>query len=474
MDNDKTVQTNFNQLLFGGLSQFVLFTTYFYLLYTEGSKFIFLLPAILLQIIVYLFVMANPVRTLVFFIILLPITAIGIIPTFYREIFIFFIPIFSIFFIGITSFINKEKVNLSKIPITQYLILLMLALIISFINACLRGWFSFQLLRHSYALVQALLILSIISVVLKEKNVLFNTVYFLLLSCGIASLVFLTLGFLQGGFTFRKIFVPFAEFSLNEIAIFFGPYISLGIALIWVVRSFVKKLFIILSVILMSIALIITQSRGGWVAVFIVITYIFIKKKFYKGIVIIGIFITILLSFELLKNILTVRLIQTSGSDISLLQRFLLWQAAVRVIKENFLFGVGMNNFRLIKFHFGIPQWMDLSKVHHAHNIYLDILANLGILGFLGFFGLIRKTIVKLNTVKREFDGELVQLSMALKSALLTFLIHGIIDCGLFRNVTFFSIMVLIGLSWATIKIVSINLKNNNEKNSLDNTPIRQ
>jgi O-antigen ligase len=311
-------------------------------------------------------------------------------------------------------------------------------------------------------LLQSVVLLVVVISTLKERPTLLKSVRILFFSCGIASLIFLIISFSQGMVFARQIRVPFAEFSLNEIAILFDPYIALGISLLWMSNSVKKRIPIILLIAVMVIMLIITQSRGSWIAVFCATIYLFFKKKFFRGIFILALFMLILFSFEVLRSILTIRLEQIGGSDISLLQRFLIWQTALKVIKQNFLFGVGVNNFRLIKFQFGFPLLLDLKKVHHAHNIYLDVLANLGICGFLGFFGLIKASISKLSKITDgKLYGNFVQLSLGLKAALITFLIHGLIDCGIFRNVTLFSVMVILGFSWATINIYTAELEKN-------------
>jgi O-antigen ligase len=426
-----------------------------YFLFINKPLVAFLLPFFLINLFLYLYLIGSPLRLLNFFLAILPVSILGLFPVFYREIFLYFIPIFGIFFLGTTQFINKVNFKLNfTLPVSKYVILLLCALLVSFINVCIRGWFTIKLLRHYYMFLQSLVLFIVVMSSLKDRENLFRAVNILFFGCVIAALIFIIISFSQGMVFARRIKVPFAEFSLNEIAIFVDPYIPIGISLIWISYQMRKKIAILLSIIIIVIALIITQSRGAWIAVFCSTLYLFVKRRFYSGIFILLLLILILFSFEMFRQILTIRLQQIGGSDISLLERFLLWKTSLEVIKQNFLFGVGVNNFRAIKFYYGFPYLLDPAKVHHAHSIYLDILANLGILGFFGFFGLIKTTLSRLSEIiNKKSNGKVALLSLGLKGSLITFLAHGIIDCGLFRNVTMFSVMVILGISWAIIKI---------------------
>jgi len=446
-----------NRLYILGLAQLLFFILYFYLILTGKEIFAYLLPLFFINLCLYPMLISYPQRMLIFFLIMLPFSAIGLFPTFYREIFLYFISIFGIFFLYITQFINKnKKFQISTYPISRQIVLLIAALVISFIHAVLRGWFSFHLLRHSYLMIESIVLLLLLMNLFQAKKDLLKASWIIFLACIIANLIFLSIAFMHGLVVIfvRRAFLPFASYSLNENAIFLGPFIVLGTSFLWLKDFQKKKTIIFLGIFVLVSALVITQSRGSWFAVLGGILYLFFKKRFYKGIVALTIFIAIFFTFQLSRGILTSRLEQIGSGDLALLARFSLWKAAIQIIKENWLFGVGANNFILIKYQFGVPFWLDPVKSFNTHNIYLEILVNLGVLGFIGFFGLIWKTLVKLTKViKYTRDNELAVLSLGLKGALLTFLIHGLIDCGLFLNVIYFSLMILLGFSWAIINI---------------------
>lgn len=442
------------------LLQLALLLIFFYLLFTQNQYIAYLLPFFFINLFIYIYLINSPIRLLNFFLIFMPISTIGLFPVFYREIFLYFIPIFGLFFIGITQFINKSDLRLSWTPISKFIILLLSALIISIINASLHGWFSIKLLRQSYTLIQSVILLIVVISALNDRNKLLKSISILFFSAGISTFLFLIITFAQGLALSRRVIVPFAEFSLNEVAIYFAPYIALGIGLLWSSTSFKKRILIILTIVIMVIALIITQSRGAWMAVFCSTVYLFYKRRYYRGIFIVGFFVAVLFLFSAFRNILSVRLAQFGGGDISLMHRFIIWKTALVMISKNFLFGVGMNNYLLIKYKFGFPTWLDPRKIYHTHNIYLEILTNLGIIGFLGFFGLIFKTLSKLTKIIKSEANDFSMLALGFKAAILTFLIHGLVDSGLFRNVTFFSLIALIGLSWGIVKYCSSQNEN--------------
>lgn len=444
------------------LFQLALLGLFFYILFTQDHYSMYLLPFFFINLFIFIYLINSPIRLFNFFLIFLPISTIGLFPVFYREMFLYFIPIFGLFFIGVTQFINNSDLRLTWTPISKFIILLFLALIVSLINAHFNGWFSIKLLRQSYTLIQSIILLIVVISVLNDRHKLMKSIEILFFSAGISTLLLLIITFAQGLAFSRRVIVPFADFSLNEVAILFAPYIAIGIVLLWLNKAFKKRLFIILSIIIMVITLIITQSRGAWVAALCSTIYLFYKRRYYRGMLIVVLFVAILFLFSSFRNILSVRLAQFGGGDISLMHRFVLWKTALVIISKNFLFGVGMNNFLLIKYNFGFPAWLDPRMIYHTHNIYLEILTNLGIIGFLGFFGLVIKTFSGLNKITSINDNNSSLLSLGFKAAILTFLIHGLVDSGLFRNVTFFSFIVIIGLSLALVKT--------NDKIHLSNT----
>ncbi len=79
-----------------------------------------------------------------------------------------------------------------------------------------------------------------------------------------------------------------------------------------------------------------------------------------------------------------------------------LWGAALSMVRQHPLLGVGPDNFRHIYgTYLGLPAWDD--RVH-ANNLYLELLADMGVLGALAFAALVALPIVSLLRGLRSPD----------------------------------------------------------------------
>jgi hypothetical protein len=136
-----------------------------------------------------------------------------------------------------------------------------------------------------------------------------------------------------------------------------------------------------------------------------------------------------------------------------------LWSAAVRLVAAHPLFGLGPDNFR----HFygaelGLEVWDERVQ---ANNLYIEVLADLGVLGLAAFAWLITEPLVRLGRklrtkadphevnlpepVPRRVDERLVLAGVAL--AIGAFLIHGLLDAFLAFTPTALLFWMLLGLA---------------------------
>ncbi|RJG42480.1 oligosaccharide repeat unit polymerase [Motilimonas pumila] len=144
-------------------------------------------------------------------------------------------------------------------------------------------------------------------------------------------------------------------------------------------------------VILLSVAIIATQSRGGLLGILAIFSLFFYFKCPSKTL-----FLTV---FTLLAPVLFVIAgisdrasggAAEAGIDASAMGRLYAWQAAWGMALDNPLSGVGLNNF-YANYYFYSPHWDGLN--HAVHSTWFGILAETGFLGLLIFTGLMLKLI---------------------------------------------------------------------------------
>jgi hypothetical protein len=125
--------------------------------------------------------------------------------------------------------------------------------------------------------------------------------------------------------------------------------------------------------------------------------------------------------------------------------RVYLWSAAVRMIQAHPLLGVGPDNFR----HFygaelGLETWDERVQ---ANNLYLEILADMGILGLAAFVAVVvaAAASARRGVRTREIDtGTYLVLGATLSAA--AFLVHGLADSFLAFTPTALLFWILLGV----------------------------
>lgn len=157
------------------------------------------------------------------------------------------------------------------------------------------------------------------------------------------------------------------------------------------------RLFLIVSSVLIAYTIIFAGSRATIVALVFVFLSAVLFSKIPKKIIIISIFIAIILSFVLLNYMLFPNSLLFSKtysfSDTSLLERLKIWSDAWRMFKENPILGVGAKHFKF---------YCSLKNGTHAHNLFLNTLAQLGIIGFMALIYLIFRVATDLRKSDRS------------------------------------------------------------------------
>jgi O-antigen ligase len=127
--------------------------------------------------------------------------------------------------------------------------------------------------------------------------------------------------------------------------------------------------------------------------------------------------------------------------------RTTLWTLGLNMMQERPLFGIGLDNFRLIYGERLDVPYFDNSV--HTNNFYLELLVSLGIIGAIPFLFWSAALLVDvLRTLRRP---DLTMWQVALAAGLLAFFIHGFLDFFLLFNATGLLFWLLAGL-WLSEK----------------------
>lgn len=120
--------------------------------------------------------------------------------------------------------------------------------------------------------------------------------------------------------------------------------------------------------------------------------------------------------------------------DTSASLRMALWESTMAMIRDYPLTGIGWGaylwTYPAYDFFIQNPD----VKIYHAHNMYLHLMAEIGIPAFILFMTIIAKTVyMAVRVAKRSKDRWLSGLAMGIIAAIISLLVNGVTDHILFN-----------------------------------------
>lgn len=220
--------------------------------------------------------------------------------------------------------------------------------------------------------------------------------------------------------------------SANSLALFIGPVFALVLGGVFSnlnSKNFILLFFFSLVLFLQAVVIILTKSQAaifaaGFVSVFVILSKILSAKstiKFFR--------LGLLLMFFLIISLPVLAFIGINFgvlfSDQSFQNRHFVWQGTLAMFLDRPLTGSGLDGFKeLYSANYLIPAYNEL--LQYPHNLFLTFWSELGLVGVFVFFWLFLKFARKSSTNKF--------LGLGLMSAIIYFLIHGIVDVPYFKN----------------------------------------
>jgi putative inorganic carbon (HCO3(-)) transporter len=209
---------------------------------------------------------------------------------------------------------------------------------------------------------------------------------------------------------------------------YLAMYLSLGIlsGLIF----FDKKNRIHLgALIIVVVALYFTFSYAAWLALALSLAGVFIYQnteiKKYLGVLI----LVLVLALALQSNSNKLGSLLRLDSRSSLASRVMIWTAAGKIAKDNWLWGIGPGNFqnKYLEYQKYFPPYLEWA-VPHPHNLYLNFLLQAGLAGLMGFIWLIY------IWSKKFWQSTQSPIKIASLGIVLYVLFHGLVDTTYFKN----------------------------------------
>jgi O-antigen ligase len=230
--------------------------------------------------------------------------------------------------------------------------------------------------------------------------------------------------------------------------------------------NLVKSLLIAFSALGTILALVFSWSRGAWLGMAsgLVVLFLLWPKNWRQMLLLLTVVAVLVGSLLFIGNQLDiipdgllrrlgdfgqdlrfgdVRGVDINDSNYAVLERLAHWQAALNMAQNNFWLGVGFGNYEAAYAEYALINWPD--ALGHAHNYYLNILAEAGIVGLsaylLFWLGVFWQT---LRLVKR-LDWPVRGIALGLLAAWVSLSVHHFVD-KLYVNNIYIHLGVMLGL----------------------------
>ncbi len=214
---------------------------------------------------------------------------------------------------------------------------------------------------------------------------------------------------------------------------------------------------------LIASALLASWSRGAWLgtAVAAAVMLFALPKRATRGfaaamglaLLMAGLWLAGLLPQSLVNRLTAsagdfltmedIRGVDISPQNYAVVERIAHWQAALNMAQSKPILGVGLGNYEIVYEQYRLINWRQ--PLGHAHNFYLNTLAETGILGLIAYLGFWLVIFLITWRARAHPDSFARAIIIALLGSWTYLAVHSIFD-NLFVNNLFLHIGVLLGM----------------------------
>jgi O-antigen ligase len=412
------------------------------------------------QLLVWFALLRDGRALLVAFTGLLPLAGAGMLPHAYER--FAFLPGTAVLLsvLVFTGYLFADRPDRVRLRVSEWLPLLVFGTwsVVSGANAVAHGWGSKFLMVMMLVTVEVMVLAYFFATVprsLQDARVLVYTAVAVTVFVAVCIPLFPAASGPSGPLGGKMVLTPFGEINLNTVGYVVGPFAAIALGLtVGSVRTRTRFWFGAAAFIC-TLGLVLTKSRGAWLGFGAAFLYVMVRRRSLALLVSAAAAGLAVILSDVLRGLLVSRAVATTAYDPSLLGRFLLWDYAWRIGKANWLLGVGMENFRYVKHFYRFPQPLSAAIQFNAHNIYLEVFADLGVVGLAVFLWLLVSSFLRSSNAVRSDDAS--DLGLGLSAGVVAYAAHGLVDSILFQPGVFALLGLLIGLSISLNRLASVS-----------------
>lgn len=233
------------------------------------------------------------------------------------------------------------------------------------------------------------------------------------------------------------------------LALFLPPALALSIR----AENWLQRLLAIVTFLMLSVALLLTQSRGailGAIVALVIVSGVMSKPLRWLwwagGLLTLGVMAV--------KGSSILQMLMSSNASTngvhSMAQRTELWSRAIYAGVDFPLTGIGLGQFpNTVQLLYPTFQVTLTADVPHAHNLYLQTLAEMGYPGLIVTIAFLLVLLFALIRRTRQAQNSMTPLAIGLLGSLTVLLVHGIVDVPTYSPLSAIVIWGMFGLMMA-------------------------
>lgn len=224
----------------------------------------------------------------------------------------------------------------------------------------------------------------------------------------------------------------------------YGEYLVLVLpvifALFYTEKDKFKKVIYLLILILGFGNVFLTFSRGSMLSLAIAMLIVVILKahSYIPVVVILSLLGSLALPESIIRRILSI----FTGGDTSTSYRKSIYQASVNMLKDYFVTGTGLGQFKEIYKVYSL----NAAKSFHAHNTFLMISIEMGVLGIGSFFAMLISWAREAISTLKYKDDDMSFISISIFAGIVGCSIQGMVDHIWHNYDIMFMYFILLGL----------------------------
>ncbi len=239
----------------------------------------------------------------------------------------------------------------------------------------------------------------------------------------------------------------------NILAVYLLVAVMFSLALCAEKKQPAKKFFYGATALLSLAALVLTWSRGAWIALAVGLVFGFVFAGLHRPGITLAVLCALPYGLFFLPSAVLKRLGSVlSLSDSSIVYRLSVYRSSLRMARDSLLFGVGIGPDAFSE---AFADYAEAGVTSpHSHNLLLEILSEAGMFALLFFLALFVLRVFHLSAYRKYLRRSTVRLpAVAATAALLSLLVFGAADYPFSNMSMLWLFFAVFGIGAATLRI---------------------